>query len=79
MMMMKQTEKNNIDCYEEALGSKRIGGVLYAEFVTERSLNAMKNYEIRHDDVWVCAHPKAGASIIIIAWGNLSSIFPCNL
>ncbi|XP_033635674.1 sulfotransferase 1C2-like [Asterias rubens] len=50
---------NNIDL-QEALGCKRIGGILYAEFVTERSLNAVKNYDVRHDDVWICAYPKAG-------------------
>ena len=50
---------NNIDL-QETLGCKRIGGILYAEFVTERSLNAVKNYDVRHDDVWICAYPKAG-------------------
>ncbi|XP_038078534.1 sulfotransferase 1C2-like [Patiria miniata] len=43
------------------LGDVCIQGVWWPkELVTEQSLNAVKNFEVRDDDVWVATWPKAG-------------------
>ena len=66
-----QTNEDTMD-YTEAFGCNPIGGIMFAEYVTERSLNAIKNYEIRHDDMWICAYPKAGTCAHKVLASNAS-------
>ncbi|XP_077864503.1 sulfotransferase 4A1-like [Saccoglossus kowalevskii] len=48
-------------------------GIKIPLFVPRASLEAMKNFEIRTDDVWLCTFAKSGTSWIIeIVWGILS-------
>ncbi|XP_038047381.1 sulfotransferase 1C2-like [Patiria miniata] len=46
--------------YASRVGTHDIDGIIFPEFVTERSLRIVKDYEIRDDDVWISAFPKAG-------------------
>ncbi|XP_072050427.1 sulfotransferase 1B1-like [Amphiura filiformis] len=37
-----------------------IDGIMYPPYVTRETLERMKNYETREDDVWIVTYPKAG-------------------
>ncbi|XP_038078535.1 sulfotransferase 1A1-like [Patiria miniata] len=37
-----------------------IGGVWWPSFVSEQALDAVKNFDVRDDDVWIATWPKAG-------------------
>ncbi|XP_022106811.1 sulfotransferase 1C2-like [Acanthaster planci] len=46
--------------YAGPVGTHDINGIMYPEYVTEHSLNLVRDFEVREDDVWIVAFPKAG-------------------
>ena len=49
-----------VKCLDISGGHTSIDGIKLPWMVSQRALNALKEYEIRHDDVWVTTYPKAG-------------------
>ena len=41
-----------------------VGGILWSNLVTVATLNAVKNFHVRKDDVWIISYPKSGMSLI---------------
>ena len=49
-------------CYTKE-GLLTLGGIVFSRAVTMTTLNAVKNYQVREDDVWVLSYPKSGMSV----------------
>ena len=47
----------------DVMGEVTIDGIKFPAMVTEKSVNELKNYAVRDDDVWVTTYPKAGTEL----------------
>ena len=55
-----------VKCLDISGGQKTVDGVKLPWMVSKRALSALKDYEIRADDVWVTTYPKAGEITLFV-------------
>ena len=55
--------------------SVEIEGVSWPPLVSKESLKAIKNFDVRNDDVWIASYPKAGQFLFMGVAGRGGCLF----
>ena len=57
--MSRPTEKGE-NPVPYIFGSHVLDGIRYNNFVLDSSIEGLKNFEVRPDDIWIVTYPKSG-------------------